>query len=714
VSGQQLVERRQQERIARSEGRGPSQYAAVPEPETGFFGDITSGFGTGFVETGEMAALGAATLLGEENELVAREKIQSVADAIKPNVREGDKDDIAFKIGSTFGSIAGFAAPIAGVAAAAPAAIPAAAVGTGIGALLGVGTAAGEASERARAAGATEEQRNLAIRQAAPAGLLEVAPLGRFMRSVDIPVIGQFIKDLGPETVETIGQRIQNAAITGGGEAAQEVTSEIVQNLAERGYNPERAILEGTGESALYGGGAGATIQFLVDAFTNSRKAGPQGEPQLQLEGETRLQITDQREPAQVAPPEGIAGLLEPPRVALPAPAKQLPAPRTEVTPEGQAVTPEQRSAQLEQERLDEAELNRMLAEDEPIVADMPSRGVREGQARLRAEEARAVEPVQAVEAAPTPEDSEDIAAELARLDAREVATKMKRAQDRPIEEAEARRADTLSSVLSGTATASQVNTERAFSKALADQGITRTEPTKEERAAIARKTYEIAAQRPEAPVEPAVEAPVEATAVVKDPEQVALEARVAPKDRPAVQPSFPGMGRKADLGVAPVQEDVAETPAVPTPVDEAFLNELGVPKSAPIRKRVLGKDFNDPEVRQQFATLAGNQNTSGAVKTNINRALGAVPEAQADLPLFPRRGAKPATGITPLNEPFMPSVDLGKTLEVSNVPSQEVKPRTGGSGVPTPSGDVGAGRAGRVPSPTTAIETAAEPTAPA
>mgnify|MGYP006142999579 CR=1 FL=1 len=244
--------------------------------DDGMFTDLAKGFGAGFVGTGEMAALGAATLLDEQAEVAARDKIQGIADAIKPS--GGDTDDLSYKIGQTFGSIAGFAAPIAGVAAgiaALPVAAPAAAVATGAGALLGVGTAAGEASERARAAGATEEQRNTAIRKAAPFGLLEVAPLGRFMKSVDVPVINKLMDKLGPEEVETIGQRIQNAAVTGGAEGAQEATAEIIQNLAERGYNPTRDILEGSGESAALGGGAGAAIQFLVDAFTNSRKTGP-------------------------------------------------------------------------------------------------------------------------------------------------------------------------------------------------------------------------------------------------------------------------------------------------------------------------------------------------------------------------------------------------------------------------------------------------------
>jgi hypothetical protein len=293
--------RRQEARQAEME-QGIPDFVPIPE-ETGVLGDLRKGFGAGFVGTGEMAALGAATLLDEEAELAARSKIQGIADAIKP--KGGDQDDLSYKIGSVFGSIAGFAAPIAGIAAgigAAPISLGAAAttgIATGAGALLGVGTAAGEASERARAAGATQEERNRAIRQAAPFGLLEVAPLGRFMRSVDVPVINRLMDQLGPEVVETMGQRISNAAVTGGAEAAQEATAEIVQNLAERGYNPERAILEGTGESAALGGGAGATIQFLVDAFTNSRKAGIDGAPQ---------------EVAPEAAPEGgIAGLLPSP-----------------------------------------------------------------------------------------------------------------------------------------------------------------------------------------------------------------------------------------------------------------------------------------------------------------------------------------------------------------------------------------------------------------
>jgi hypothetical protein len=48
-----------------------SAQPVVPE-KTGFFEDITSGFGAGVVGVGEMAALGLAAPLEEESELAAR------------------------------------------------------------------------------------------------------------------------------------------------------------------------------------------------------------------------------------------------------------------------------------------------------------------------------------------------------------------------------------------------------------------------------------------------------------------------------------------------------------------------------------------------------------------------------------------------------------------------------------------------------------------
>jgi len=276
-----LARQEEERRLAQEEFQRRMEAAAAIPEETGVFGDLRKGFGAGFIETGELAATGAATLLDEEAEVAARDKIQTIADAIKPE--GGDKDDLSYKIGQTFGSIAGFAAPAAlAVYAGAPALL-----GTGIAGLLGIGVGAGEASERARAAGATQEERNRATRFGALIGSTEALPLGRILRRLS--------NDLGDEVVETIGDRVKRAAKTGGEEAAQEAAANILQNLNERGYNAEQAILEGAGEAGALGGGAGATIQLLVDAFTKGR----------------RPEVTPKEPEQQALPaPEGIAGLI--------------------------------------------------------------------------------------------------------------------------------------------------------------------------------------------------------------------------------------------------------------------------------------------------------------------------------------------------------------------------------------------------------------------
>jgi len=240
----------------------------TPVDDTSMLGNLAKGIGAGFVGTGETTALGVAALLEEEDELTARRKIQDIATSLRPE--GGDTDSISYGIGSALGSIAGFGAAAAGAAAIAPSAIPATVAGGTAAAALGVGAMAGEASERARAANATEDERNVAIRTAAPFGVLEALPLGRIFKSVDIPLLNKLVDKLSPEAVEGIGGRIQNAAITGGLEGAQEATSEIVQNLTEQQYNDLAETFGGTGESFGYGAAAGA----LLDLFLGGRKRG--------------------------------------------------------------------------------------------------------------------------------------------------------------------------------------------------------------------------------------------------------------------------------------------------------------------------------------------------------------------------------------------------------------------------------------------------------
>jgi hypothetical protein len=214
-----------------------------------------------------MAALGAITPLGEESEASARDVIKSVADFVRP--RLANPDNVLVKLGEGIGSILGFApALLAG-----PAALPAAA-------FLGASAGAGEASERARAKDATQEQRNVATLLGVIPGLFDVLPLGRFARAAgidigDVPVIGDMINKLGPDAVEGMVSRVQRAGISGGIEGAQEAAQNIAQNLIEQGYSPETPTFGGTLEEGLIGGGAGAIFQGLIDLAVGRRQRGP-------------------------------------------------------------------------------------------------------------------------------------------------------------------------------------------------------------------------------------------------------------------------------------------------------------------------------------------------------------------------------------------------------------------------------------------------------
>ena len=233
--------------------------------------NIMSGLGAGFTGTLESGALGIAALLDEKKELAARETIQDVAAKFTPD--GGDRDSLSYGLANAIGSIGGFAAPAALAGLAAPiAGLGAATVGTAAAAGLGVATQAGEASERARMAGATEDQRNQAIRYTAPVGLTEVLPLGKLAKQFDKPIFHDLLNSLGKNALKGIRGRIASAASTGGLEAAQEVAQELVQNMAEKNiYNPSKELMDNLGPAAGYGGGAGAIMQGVLDLFVPAK-----------------------------------------------------------------------------------------------------------------------------------------------------------------------------------------------------------------------------------------------------------------------------------------------------------------------------------------------------------------------------------------------------------------------------------------------------------
>ena len=171
---------------------------------------------------------------------------------IQPDI--GLEDSKVGKFGETLGSVAGTYAP---------AFIP------GIGIPLAFGTAvtagAGEASERARAAGATVRERGEAALKGAGVGLTELIPLGKLrdLRNV-----------LGENAFLNGVQRIKRAAAAGGFEAAQEAAAGVAQNAIQRGYDPTQDLVNtDVFEEGAYGGAVGATVQLLLDLAVPRTKA---------------------------------------------------------------------------------------------------------------------------------------------------------------------------------------------------------------------------------------------------------------------------------------------------------------------------------------------------------------------------------------------------------------------------------------------------------
>ena len=261
--------------------------------DTGAIGNLARGVGAGVVGTLESAALGVSTLLEENAELKAREKIQSVADAFMPE--GGDPDSGLYKFGTGLGSLLTFAVP-GGAAAKGAQLLGAGAKAQRVAGLtsaggIGMGAGAGEASERARAAGATEEERSRAALFGTLIGATEVAPLGRFMKQLEVPIISDLVDKLGVKNVKGIKDRVRNAVVTGGVEAGQEATAAILQNLNEKlGYNPERALLDaGVTEEAIIGGQVGSVVQLFTDLFYRGRKIGEPKPPPEPPKGQQDL-----------------------------------------------------------------------------------------------------------------------------------------------------------------------------------------------------------------------------------------------------------------------------------------------------------------------------------------------------------------------------------------------------------------------------------------
>ena len=85
-----------------------------------------------------------------------------------------------------------------------------------------------------------------------------------FLRVLKVPILGDLIKKAGGESAGLMGS-LRRAIVGGSGEAAQEAAAGIAQNLVERGYNPERELIDaGVAEEGLIGGASCAILELIL------------------------------------------------------------------------------------------------------------------------------------------------------------------------------------------------------------------------------------------------------------------------------------------------------------------------------------------------------------------------------------------------------------------------------------------------------------------
>ncbi len=644
--------------------------------ESTFIENILSGFGSGVVNTGEMAALGGAALLEEENELAAREKIQSAADYLRPE--GGDQDALSYKISSGLGSVVGALGAAAGATYGAGALGAGAAVATGAGLLtaggIGVGAGAGEASERARAAGATEEERNAATRRGAAIGSLEILPLGKILK---VPGATKLMDKIGGKAVEEGGSRIRSALTTGGAEAAQEAAAAFLQNMNEQGYNPEKELLDaGIIDEAIAGGGAGVIVQGVVDFFVKGRAVKRSATDSTSDIEEVTLPETDP---------------IEAETLAREAETSALEAQALEAADRGDEATFEQASAEAAQPDM----FTRELQEAREARPEAALRGQLESQGAERVPQREGITEPVAAPAQPTPVQEDMIDrldkmeiddAEIAEIEAMLQADAVAEAEldairgESQLESLERRREgdrkktseekrySILQQTIEETPTRNYNTLSKNFEKRLKAAGIKKTKATKDETKTIRSAVNVQRAETPKAPETPEVTPPPEATQLE------GMEARIPERTDKSVIPSqmsFPGMGRKKT-------PPVKETPPAPNTITKEFMDGLGIAPKAPIRKRTEGKDLNDPVVREQFVAFANNKKVPEQTRLNVARNLEGVPEAQLELfqPQSRKRTAPAKGGLDATTRTTQPTPSRD-SVPISGSPVGTARPDT-------------------------------------
>ena len=580
--------------------RGQSTPTPVEPEETSLLG---YGLETGKALLGgaagllESAATGASFVLPEEAEQAARARIAEIGGGVQDflttdEAYEGTYTNLMKGVGSTLPFLA--AAPLG-------------AVGFAVGAFTGITAGAGEAAQRAVAAGATEEEISKAAALGTIPGALEMFPPARIVGNFKGVLNPKDAKELAEQASKSIRnkimQRVRKAPLGRVTEAAisegvQEAITEVGQNLIQRGvYDPEQGTFTGTGESFGLGAGVGGLLAGLTEAILpfKMRAAARKAEAEKAAEEE-----------AMAATPEGETRDMFPD-----APEREGPEPERLLDVEELAGVTEEDPIQVEAEAAVQARYS-----EAPLSPDAFAAAVANEVDILRNRETTP-EPTpetDLIERAETDElqellDADEAAAEVTSAEeTRQVegmlaADRNKAITDLEVQRTKADREEVLDIVLAEENVLTSADVEKRFAEEIVKRGKiyeAESAPTITEiTAAIERK----GGVRPEVFTEPEVVA--DGTGVAE------LEALIP------------------EAGARQAQREATPEAAPTTPVTPEFFDQLGIPKSAPIRRRkaLQGKEVSSPEVQEALFALIKNPKTSYRTRANLlnYRAFGEV-----------------------------------------------------------------------------------------
>jgi hypothetical protein len=611
----------------------------TPRKEPTIGGNVKEAFkgiipgAAGLVET---AGAGLAALLPDEVEKAARSKlhdiVKSVSDPFAPEA--GYEDSIGRNIGQGLGSTV----PFFLMGALGPAAR-----------LASVGVAgaagAGEARQSAEAKGVTGDERGVATALGIAPGLIDVV-------APELRVAGNFIK---------------RALVKGGVEGATEAAQRVAQNLIAKGvYDPSQPILAGSGEEGAYGAGVGALASLLVDMAVGRRGRGGRGSTGEQttigeqppptglspdakqgdlFPNELRTAETAAMPPA--PPPAGTQGnLFTQEEAPIPEPQPTAPTPQ-----EGQgdlfATPPAEETRTMQQRDMvdesEQAQIDDMMRADKiaPTVA-----------AKNEAE----IQKIREDNAAKQEQTRLKFESDLAEIDGKVKAAEVKTAEDKRLE-----------LLLPILADAQIKNIPGVFKRELLRAGYQSTQFTEREQNLIQR-AYDVR-KAEEVPAETPPVIPSGSTAQT----EAQLEGQIKEKQAKVRQPEqlqLPGVPKPK------VPAATEEQPEAPAPLNANHFDILGITKAAPLRQRLLGKDFSvaaDRElIRQEFQQYMENPKIAAGTRTKLQNLLGSN--------LFRTQGEMfgPKGGV------LKPAV----AKETKNVPTAKLEPTpTGTSTVSTGSG---------------------------